>query len=134
MNRNNEILAIAGRVLLAALFLPSGIAKLVGFTGMSIFVASKGLPAPEVLIAAAAALEICASLALLAGWKIRWAALALTVFTLLAAVLFHDFWASPANVEMFQRQAFFKNLGIAGGLLLLAALGPGPLTIEKEKT
>jgi putative oxidoreductase len=35
---------------------------------------------------------------------------------------------------MFQRQAFFKNLGIAGGLLLLAALGPGPLTIEKEKT
>ena len=134
MNRNNEILAVAGRVLLAALFLPSGIAKLVGFTGMSLFVASKGLPASELLVASSAVLEICASLALLAGWKIRWAALALTVFTLLAAVLFHDFWASPANVEMFQRQAFFKNLGIAGGLLLLAALGPGPLTLEKEKT
>jgi putative oxidoreductase len=125
-------LAVAGRILLAALFLPSGIAKLTGPEATIGFIASKGLPMPALLTVSAAALEISASIAILLGWKIRWAALALAVFTLLAAVLFHDWWASPPQWVMFQRLAFNKNLGIAGGLLLLAALGPGPLTIEKD--
>jgi putative oxidoreductase len=126
-------LALAGRVLLAALFLPSAAGKLMGFAGVTGFIASKGLPLPALLAAGAVALEIAASLAIVAGWHTRWAALALAAFTLLAAVLFHDFWAMPEAMAMMQRQAFFKNLGIAGGLLLLAALGPGGLSLDARR-
>jgi putative oxidoreductase len=133
MKNFEPALAVAGRILLAALFLPSGIGKLLGLQGTAAYIASKGLPAATVLALGAAALEILGSVALLAGWKVRWVALALALFTLLAGFLFHDFWTAPPNLELFQRLAFFKNLGIAGGLLLFAALGPGPLSIDKEK-
>jgi putative oxidoreductase len=79
------------------------------------------------------ALELGASMALLAGFRTKWAALALALFTVAAGLLFHDFWATPAAQAMAQQQAFFKNLGIAGGLPLFAALGPGPLTLDSRK-
>ncbi len=127
-------LALAGRVCIAALFLPSGIAKIANFGAMAGFIASKGLPFPPLLAGCALLLEIAASLAVLAGWHTRWAALALVVFTLAAGVLFHNFWALPdAMAAMMQRQAFFKNIGIAGGLLLLAALGPGRLSLDARR-
>jgi putative oxidoreductase len=126
-------LALAGRILMAALFLPSAWAKLANLAGTAGFIASKGLPMPMLLGAGAAALEIGAALALVAGWRTRWAALALAGFTLLAGVLFHDFWALPDAMAMAQRQAFFKNLGIAGGLLVLAAMGPGRLSLDARR-
>lgn len=110
-----------GRIALAALFLPAGVGKLGNLAGVSGLIASKGLPIPIVIAAAVAAFEIAASLALLAGWRTRWTALTLAAFTVLAGVLFHDFWTVSEMQRMAQQQAFFKNVGIAGGLLLLAA-------------
>ncbi|MCG2592393.1 DoxX family protein [Ramlibacter sp. XY19] len=132
-DRNQALLALSGRLLIAALFLPAGLGKIANFAGITGMIASKGLPAPAALAALVIALELGASLALLAGFRIQWAALALAVFTVAAGLLFHDFWAAPAAQAMAQQQAFFKNLGIAGGLLLLAALGPGPLTLDSRK-
>ena len=131
--RFDAALALAGRIGLVALFLPSGLGKLANPAGVAGFIASKGIPMADLVGVAAAGLEIAASLALLAGWKTRWAALALAAFTVLAGLLFHDFWAAAAVQRMAQQQAFFKNLGIAGGLLLLAALGPGPLSFDASR-
>lgn len=118
-------LALGGRLLIAVLFIPSGVAHVLGLSGTASMIASKGLPAPLLLAGATAFLEIGAAMCILAGWKVREAALALSVFTLVAAFLFHAFWSAPAAQAMVQQFAFFKNIGIAGGLLVLAALGPG---------
>ena len=120
-DRAGHWLELAGRVALATLFLPAGVGKLGSLAAVSGLIASKGLPLPTVVAVGTAAFEIAASLALLAGWRPRLTALALAAFTLFAALLFHNFWAVAEIQRMAQQQAFFKNVGIAGGLLLLAA-------------
>lgn len=125
--------ALAGRLMIAALFLPAGIGKLAGFAGVSGLIASKGWPLASLVAAATIALEIAASLAVAVGFRTRHAALALAAFTLMAAIVFHDFWAAPAAQATAQSQAFFKNIGIAGGLLILASLGPGPLSLDARR-
>lgn len=114
----------AGRLALVALFLPAGVGKLSHLAGVAGLIASKGLPFPLAVAAVTAVFELAASLALLLGWQQRWTALALAVFTLLAGLLFHDFWTVAEAQRMAQQQAFFKNIGIFGGLLLLAARSP----------
>ena len=126
-------MALLGRLMIAALFLPAGIGKLAGFAGVSGLIASKGLPLAPLVAAATIALEIAAALALAVGFRTRLAALALAAFTLMAAIVFHDFWAAPAAQATAQSQAFFKNIGIAGGLLILASLGPGPLSLDARR-
>jgi putative oxidoreductase len=124
---------LSGRLMLVILFLPAGIGKLTQFAGTAGFIASKGLPAPTALAAATIALELGASVALLVGWQVRWAALALCAFSLLAGALFHDFWAVAPDLATAQRQAFFKNVAIAGGLLILAAVGAGRIAIDARR-
>ncbi len=126
-------LALIGRLLLAALFLPAGISKISGFSGTVGYIASAGLPLPEVAAALAIVLEVGAALALILGWGTRWAALALALFTLVATVAFHNFWAMPAEQVMMQQLMFFKNIAVVGGLLVLAAFGAGALSIDARR-
>ncbi len=134
MNALQNPLALLGRLLLAYVFIPAGIGKLgAGFAGTVGYIASKGLPMPEVLAVAAIVVEIGAGIALLIGWQTRWAALALALFTLMAALFFHNFWGVPADQVMTQKLMFTKNLGIAGGLLAIAALGGGALGLDGRR-
>ena len=126
-------IALIGRLLLAYLFIPAGIGKLTGFAGTVGYIASKGLPMPEVLAALAIVVEIGAGIALLIGFKTRWSALLLALFTLGAAVFFHNYWGVPADQQMVQKLMFTKNLGIAGGLLAMAALGGGALGLDGRR-
>ncbi len=131
MNAISNPLALIGRVLLAWLFIPAGWAKLgAGFAGTAGYIASKGLPMPEVLAVAALVVEIGAGIALLVGFKTRWAALLLALFSLGAAVFFHNYWAVPADQVMVQTLMFNKNLAIAGGLLAFAAFGAGAWSLD----
>jgi putative oxidoreductase len=123
---------LLGRILIALLFIPAGVSKISGFSGTVGYIASKGLPLPEVLAAGTIVVEVLVALALLVGFKTRWAALILAAFTLLAALLFHNFWAMPADQQMMQSINFFKNLAIVGGLLFVAAFGAGPLSLDKK--
>jgi len=123
-------LVVVARLLLAAMFILSGVAKLGDITGTAGFIASAGLPAPAFLAVAAGLLELVAGLALVVGFKARWAALALGVFTLLATVVFHAYWAAPAAQQYVQQLMFMKNLAVAGGMFLVAALGAGPASID----
>ena len=120
---------LAGRILLGLIFVLSGFGKIAGFEGTVGYIASKDLPLPTLLAALSIAVEIGGGLALVVGFFTRQAALVLAGFTLLAALLFHAFWAVPAAQAMGEQINFMKNLSIAGGMLVLAAFGPGSLSV-----
>lgn len=126
-------LALIGRLLLALVFLPAGIGKITGFAGTAGYIASKGLPMPELGAAIALTVEIAGGLALIAGWGTRWAALALAFFTLVASYFFHNYWTLPVDQQMVQQLMFFKNIGIVGGLLVLAAHGAGAWSLDAKR-
>lgn len=125
--------ALLGRVLLAWLFVPAGWAKIAGFSGVVGYISSKGVPMPEVCAALAIALELGAGLLLLVGWQARWAALALAIFVAVITPIFHNYWAMPEAQQMMQRQAFWKNSAIVGGLLVVWAFGPGRWSLDGRR-
>jgi putative oxidoreductase len=126
-------LSLAGRLLLALLFLPAGISKIGGFAGTAGYIASKGLPMPELGAVIAIVVEVLGGLALIAGFGTRVAALVLAVFTLVATVFFHAYWAVPADMQMVQQLMFFKNIAVVGGLLVLAAFGAGGWSLDAKR-
>jgi putative oxidoreductase len=123
--------ALIGRILLALMFVVAGVGKIGGFDGTVGYIASKGLPLPAVLAAGTVALELVAGVALIVGYKARWAALALAAFTLLATFIFHAYWSMPAEQQMVQQLMFLKNIAITGGLLMVFALGAGRYSLDK---
>lgn len=126
-------LALAGRLLLAWLFLPAGIGKIAGFAGTVGYITSVGVPLPTVAAAIAVVVEIAGGLALLAGFGTRIAALALALFTLVASVFFHAYWSLPAGQQMMQQLLFNKNIAVVGGLLALAAFGAGAWSLDAKR-
>ncbi|AMO24604.1 DoxX family protein [Ramlibacter solisilvae] len=129
-NSAHDVLALIGRVLIAYVFVPSGWAKLVGFTGTVGYIASKGVPLPEVCAAIAVATELGLGLLLLFGFKTRWVALAMAVFVAVITPIFHGYWAVPEAQMAMQKLSFNKNLGMIGGLLGFAAFGAGRLSLD----
>ena len=128
-----DVIALVGRILIAYLFIPAGFGKLMGFAGTVGYVASSGLPLPQVGAALAILVELGVGIAFLLGYKTRVAAIVLAVFTVLAAVFFHKYWAAADAAEVMKQQINFnKNIAIAGGLLGFAAFGPGRLSIDKR--
>ncbi|TPG26746.1 DoxX family protein [Variovorax guangxiensis] len=127
-----DVIALVGRILIAYLFIPAGFGKLMGFAGTVGYVASSGLPLPQVGAALAILVELGVGIAFLLGYKTRVAAIVLAVFTVLAAFFFHKYWAVPEAMKMMQQINFNKNIAIAGGLLGFAAFGPGRLSIDKR--
>jgi putative oxidoreductase len=125
---------VIARVLLALMFVLAGFGKLTGLEGTAGYIASKGLPMPMVLAVAVGALELVAGVMLIVGWQARWAALALAVFTVVASVIFHNYWAMPAEQQMMQQLMFMKNLAVTGGLLLVFAFGAGALSLDARKS
>ena len=127
-------LVVVGRVLLALMFVMAGFSKLGNIAGTAGYIASAGLPMATVLAVATGLFELLAGLALAVGFNARWAALALGMFTLLASVLFHNFWAVPADKQMVQQLLFMKNLAVSGGMFIVAAFGGGALSIDARRT
>lgn len=132
MNPNiTNAAALVGRILLAWLFIKSGFGKLTGFEGTVGYIASKHLPLPQVAAVIAILAELGGGLLLAIGFKARWAGLALAIFTLAAGFLFHDFWNADATQQMAQSINFWKNISIAGGMLMVFAFGPGRYSVDK---
>jgi putative oxidoreductase len=124
--------ALIGRVLIALLFIPAGFGKIAGFAGAAGYIASKGVPFPEICAAIAIAVELGLGLLLLVGFQTRWAALGIAFFTLVITFIFHNYWGVPADQVMMQKQAFFKNIAVVGGLLTIAAWGAGRWSIDGQ--
>ena len=126
-------LNLIGRLALAALFVPGGISKITGFEGTVGYISSVGLPLATLGAILALVVEIGAGIALIVGFKTRIAALVLAVFTVAASVFFHAFWAAPADQAFVAQLLFFKNIAVAGGLLVLAAHGAGAFSIDARR-
>ena len=124
---------LIGRILLGLIFVISGFGKIAGFEATAGYIGSKGLPLPQLVAALTIVIELGGGLALMLGLYTRQAAIALAVFTLLAAVIFHDFWAAADAARMAQQINFMKNLAIAGGMLVVAAFGPGRLGLDARR-
>jgi len=120
---------LAGRIGLGLLFVVSGFGKVTGFAGTAGYMASKGMPMAEVLLVGAIAVELVGGLMLLAGFKARWAALAIAAFLVPTTLIFHGPVGPEAQAQMTQ---FLKNLSILGGMLYVAAFGPGAWSVDRR--
>jgi len=127
-----DVAALVGRLLLAAIFITSGFGKITGFEGTVGYIASKGLPLPQVAAIIAIIVELGGGILLAIGYKARWAALALAVFTLVAGILFHNYWAVEAAQKMGQQINFWKNVAMTGGFLMAYAFGPGRYSLDRK--
>jgi putative oxidoreductase len=116
---------LAGRTLLASLFVISGLGKLAAYAGTAGYMASVGVPGA--LLPLVIALEVIGGLAIVAGYRTRIVASLLAAFSIASAVLFHS------NLgDQIQQIMFLKNMAIAGGFILLAARGAGGWSIDNR--
>lgn len=116
---------LGGRILLASLFLISGLGKIANYAGIAGYMAAVGVPGA--LLPVVIAMEVLGAIAIIVGWRTRAVALLLAGFSLLTGFVFHSHFADQMQAVM-----FLKNVSIAGGLLLLAANGPGPLSLDRR--
>lgn len=121
-----DAVALIGRLLLAALFILAGVNKLGSAQGTVGFIESVGLPLAEPIYYATVALEIIGGLVLAVGYKARYAAAALGLFSIAAAAVFHSDFGDQSQVT-----SFLKNLSLAGGLFYVFAFGPGRLSLDR---
>ena len=128
---NNAISALPaalGRLLISGLFLFAGVGKLMAPADTKAYIASAGLPFPDLAYIGAVIIEVGFALALLVGYRTRMVAAVLAVFTVVTAFAFH-FHFSDEN----QLIHFLKNLAIAGGLLQVLAAGGGDYSVDARK-
>lgn len=124
--------ALVGRILIALLFAYFGYLKLVGFHGTVGYFAKWGFPLPEVAAVISVIFELGGGVLLILGWKTRWVAWALVLYTIIATAVAHRFWTYAPEQAFAQTSFFFKNLSVIGGLILLSAFGPGPASVDRR--
>lgn len=122
----SDVQLLAARILLALIFLISGIPLLFASGGFAGFLGSVGLPAPLLLTWLVIALKVLGGIAIVVGFQTRWAAYAFAAFCIATAFIGH--WA-PEEAAI-----FWKNLAVAGGFLALAAAGPGAYSLDARRT
>ena len=111
-------LPLVGRVMIAAIFILSGLSKLAAPAATIAYIASAGLPLPAAALAGAVVVEVIGGLVLISGYRVRTVAAVLAVFSLVTALFFHNNFA-----DQNQFIHFFKNVAMAGGLLQIVAFG-----------
>ena len=131
MNSANDITTLAGRILISVMFLISGFFKLGGYAQVVGYAAAMHLPAPGVAIAVAAAIELGCGLAVLVGFRTRFAAWLLFLYLIPVTYFFHNFWAAQGMEQQTQMINFLKNAAIMGGLLVLSVNGAGAYSADR---
>ena len=126
----NHSALLVGRILLSLVFLNAGYRKLMAVAASAGYFGKLGFPMPEVLVWVAIAIELGGAILLIVGWKTRWAAWLLALFTLVATFAAHRFWEVDAAQYANQMNHFMKNIAIIGGFIILTATGPGALSVD----
>jgi putative oxidoreductase len=129
----NHSAMLVGRILLSLVFLNAGYRKLMAVAATTGYFGKLGLPMPEVMVWVAIAIELGGAILLIVGWKTRWAAWLLALFTLVASFAAHRFWEVDAAQYANQMNHFMKNIAIVGGFIILATTGPGALSVDGRR-
>jgi uncharacterized membrane protein YphA (DoxX/SURF4 family) len=122
---NTNWIPFIGRTALAAIFIKSGLDKVLGFAATLDLMTNKGIPIAFAVLIAAILVELLGALSVIVGYKARWGAGALIVFLIPTTLIFHLNFAD--RMETIQ---FLKNLSILGGLLLIVTYGAGPWSMD----
>ena len=132
LESSKDACILIARILLMLLYVIFGWNKLVGFSGTVAYMATVGVPLPFVTAGIALFMEFVVGLAIVVGFYTRPLALLLAIYTVAAAVIGHQFWNMVDPDRAASMINFYKNVSIAGGLLLLCITGPGSYSIDKR--
>jgi putative oxidoreductase len=127
----NSTLLLVSRVLIAGVFLVFGIRKLMAVAGTAGYFTKLGLPMADILVWLVILIEVGGALLLIVGWQTRLVAWIMAAFVVLATLAAHRYWEFEAAQYVAQLTNFMKNLAITGALLMVAACGPGRLSVDK---
>lgn len=128
LNAIDNYLPFLARICLAAIFLWSGINKILHPIATQVNMSAHGMPLTAIFLIAAIALEIFGAFSLLLGIKPRWGATMLIIFLVPATLIFHTDFSTELQQAM-----FLKNLAMLGGLLMIIRYGGGNIAITKPK-
>lgn len=123
---------LLARLLLMILFVIFGWSKLTGFSDTVAYMNSVGVPMASVTAAIAVIMEFFVGIAIAVGFYTRPLAIVLGLYTIAAAVIGHQFWNLVDPERIGAMINFYKNMSIAGGLLLLCIAGPGRYSLDRR--
>jgi putative oxidoreductase len=122
------------RILIVAIFVYTGITKLMHFDATAHMIGEKGIPLAAVATAIAILIELGGAILIIIGWQTRLAANVQFIYLVFITFMYHNFWAAPPQLHDVQLLNFLKNVGIMGGLLILATRGAGASSIDEGST
>jgi putative oxidoreductase len=126
----HDIVALLGRLAMGWIFVSSGFNKLSDVAGFAGGLAKRGVPQPSVLAWIGAIVEFGGGLLIIFGLKIRYAALLMILFVIVATLISHRYWEFTGADLAIQRSNFWKNLTIIGGFLFMFLAGAGRYSVD----
>lgn len=123
---------VVGRVMLALIFLMSGLNKIGGFEGTAAYMASKGVPLATLALVITILVEVGGAAMIILGYKARLGAAALFLWMIPVNIMMHNFWAVPEAAKQVQMIMFMKNISMMGAMLLVMAFGSGPKSLKAD--
>jgi putative oxidoreductase len=126
----HDAVALVGRLAMCWIFLSSGFGKLTDVAAFSAVLSKRGVPAPSFMGWLGAIVEFGGGLLILFGFKIRWGAILMILFVIVATLISHRYWEFTGEALGAQRTNFWKNVTIIGGLLFMFLAGAGRYSVD----
>jgi putative oxidoreductase len=126
-----DLILLVGRIALGAIFVKSGLQKLLALGAFAAVLSSRGLPGAAIWAGVGATVEFVGGVLIVTGFRTRLASLLMILFVIVATAISHRFWEFAEPARRLQESQFFKNLSIIGGFVLLFAAGSGRYGIDR---
>ena len=130
LSRKDEIILLIGRLALGAIFLKSGLQKLLALSAFGASLAQRGVPASSTWAVIGATVEFVGGILIVTGLRTREASVLMILFVIVATGISHRFWEFAEAARRAQESQFFKNLSIIGGFVLLFVTGGGRYSVD----
>lgn len=129
------VMPLLARIAISLIFIQAVLGKIFGWSGQAAYMSAHGMPAVQPLLAAALVIELVGVICLLVGYQASLAAFVMSLYLIIVSVMLHNFWSHPVGrsemAQMMAQTEFMKNMGIVGGLLMIAAYGPGRFSLQR---
>ena len=130
--QTEDVVLLLGRVALGAIFVKSGLQKLMALSAFAASLAGRGVPQSNVWAVIGATVEFVGGVLIVSGLKTRWASVLMILFVIVATGISHRYWEfADAAMRRTQESQFFKNLSIIGGFVLLCVTGAGRYGVDR---